>query len=161
MLPKDDGPVLYSVVLRPYRSAGKTTLRWVVGGTALVWATVGLLFAGFGAWPVMPFLGLEVFILFAAFALNNTSGKTEEAINLTATALTVRRVDHWGKQTVSRLPLNWLQVNLEHPATPHCRLELRWHGHSIFVGGFLRPAEKLDLAHALRRQLDRDEITGN
>ncbi len=151
----DDGPILYCAVLRPYRSAGKRAIRRVVVGTAIIWVIVGIVFAVFGAWPVLPFLGLEVIILFAAFALNNSSAQTEETINLTETTLTVRRVDHWGKQKLFRLPTNWLQVNLENPLTPHCRLELRSHGQSIYIGAFLGPGEKVDLAKALRRHLDR------
>lgn len=161
MTSTNEQPILYCAVLRPYRSASPITARRVVLGTGVVWGVVGLLFASIGAWPIMPFLGLEVLILFAAFSLNNTSGQTQEAINLTASMVTVRRVDHWGKETVTQLPTNWLQVNLDNPPTPQSRLELRSHGKSLHVGSFLGPAEKADLARTLRRHLARHPGTPN
>lgn len=148
-------PVLYSAVLRPHRSAGAQNVRVVVLAMAAVFFAVGGAFALAGAWPVMPFLGLEVLLLFAALQLNLRAGNALEAIALTESALTIRRVDHWGKETQVAFPPHWLQVNLEEPPDRMTPLELRSHGRSLVIGSFLLPNERLALARTLRRELDR------
>lgn len=122
---------------------------------ALVWGIVGVVFAIVGAWPIMPFLGLEVLLLIAAFKLSNHTSQAQETVNLTPTTLTVRRVDHWGKHSDFTFPAAWLQVNMDDPPTTKSRIELRSRGRSVHIGGFLAPAERLDLARTLRRHLSR------
>jgi uncharacterized membrane protein len=104
---------------------------------------------------VVPFLGLEVLLLYGAFRLHQRAGNACEAINLTPRALTVRRVDHWGNRTEFRFPPYWLQVNLDEPPTRRSPLELRSHGDSLTIGSFLLPEERLRLARSLRRELAR------
>ena len=52
--------VRYSVVLRPHRSAGAGSVRTLICLVALAWFAVGIVFVLVGAWPVAPFLGLEI-----------------------------------------------------------------------------------------------------
>lgn len=150
-----DSPVLYSVVLRPHRSSSLDAIRLVSVLLAVVWLAVGGAFMVAGAWPVMPFLGLEVLLLYGALRLNHHAGYTEEAIALTERALTVRQTNHWGRRTDASFPPHWLQVNLDEPPDRRTPLELRSHGRSLVVGSFLLPEERRDLARALRRELAR------
>jgi uncharacterized membrane protein len=147
--------VVYSAVLRPHRSVGTRTIRRVVLFVFAVLFTASLAFIAAGAWPVAPFMGLEVMLLLGALRLNDRAGNAYEAINLTPTALTVRRVDHWGNRREYSFPPYWLQVNLEEPPSRQTPLELRSHGRSLIIGAFLLPEERLQLAHALRRELGR------
>jgi uncharacterized membrane protein len=147
--------VLYSAVLRPHRSAGARTIRRVVLCAFALLFSVSLIFIAAGAWPVAPFMGLELALLFGALRLNDRAGNAYEAINLTRKSLTVRRVDHWGNRVEFRFPPEWLQVNLNEPPSRETPLELRSHGRSLIIGAFLLPEERLQLAHALRRELDR------
>lgn len=151
--------VRYSVVLRPHRSAGESTIRTVIRLVALAWLVVGMVFIVVGAWPVAPFLGLEVLLLYGAFRLSARAGNALEAINLTDSALTVRRVNFWGKQKQFSFPPYWLQVNFDEPPSNLSRLELRSHGNSLVIGTFLQPRERLELARVLRRELAR--LTGS
>lgn len=155
MTPAANAPVVYSTIIKPHRSAGIADTRTLLLLVASAWAVVGAVFVIAGAWPVVPFLGLEVALLAGAFALNNKAASAEETINLTAVALTVRRVDHWGKQTVFSFPPQWLQVNTDVSGPRGPRLELRSHGRSLFIGSFLLPEERLALARTLRRELAR------
>jgi uncharacterized membrane protein len=145
--------VLYSAVLRPHRSAGSTTIRWIIWLVGIAWLIIGLAFAAAGAWPVMPFLGLEVLLLYGALRLNQRAGNACEAVNLSEQALSVRRVDPWGKQTDYSFQPHWLQVNIDEPPTRRSPVELRSHGRSLVIGKFLLPHERLELARALRREL--------
>ena len=147
--------VLYSAVLRPHRSAGQKVARIVTGLVAALLVIVGAGFLLAGAWPVLPFLGLEVVLLYAALRFNQRAANACEAINLTRKALTVHRVDHWGKQSDFSFPPYWLQINLlEMPGQDNC-LELRTHGRSLAIASFLLPHERRELAQTLRRALGR------
>lgn len=150
-----NAPVLYSAIIRPHRSAGIAGTRTVLLFVAAAWLVVGTVFVVAGAWPVVPFLGLEIGLLAGAFALNNKAASAEETINLTAAVLTVRRVDHWGKQSLFSFKPQWLQVNTDSAGPTGPRLELRSHGRSLYIGSFLLPAERLALARTLRRELTR------
>jgi uncharacterized membrane protein len=147
--------VLYSAVLRPHRSAGQKVARVVAALVAGLLTVVGTGFLLAGAWPVLPFLGAEVVLLYAALRFNQHAGNAFEAINLTRQALTVRRVDHWGKQSDFSFPPDWLQVNLQPMPGHDNRLELRTHGRSLAIASFLPPHEREELALTLRRALGR------
>lgn len=150
--------VVYSAVLRPHRSASLPAMRTLVLVIAIAWGGVGLTFALLGAWPVAPFIGAEVLFLYIALRWNLRTGNEQEAINLTPTALTVSRVDHWGKQTRTSFPPHWLQINIEPTCSDDNRLELRTHGRSLIIAQFLPPSERVELACALRRELGK--LTG-
>jgi len=150
-----DTTVVFSAVLRPHRSSGRRTAKLVALLAAAVTAVVGAVFALAGAWPVLPFFGGEVLLLYLALRLHERAGRACETITLTPVALTVRRVDHWGKQMQFSFPPHWLQVNvLEMPGGDN-RLELRSHGRSLAIAAFLLPQERLALAETLRRELQR------
>lgn len=150
-----DTTVLFSAVLRPHRSAGPGTLRTVICLVAVILLVVGIVFMAVGAWPVAPFLGIEVLLLGLALRLNAHAGNTYEAISLTPRALTVRRVNHWGKQSEFAFLPYWLQVNIDDPPERWSPLELRSHGRSLVIASFLPPNERVQLAKTLRRELSR------
>jgi uncharacterized membrane protein len=148
-----DANVVYSAVLRPHRSLGAGGIRIVVILVAIASAIPGTLFLALGAWPVLPFLGLDVVILYAALRWNLRAGNAFEAINLSRRALTVRQANAWGRQTETSFQPQWLQVNIEELAADDNRLELRSRGRSLVIGRFLPPHERVELAQALRREL--------
>lgn len=158
MSPYSSSSVVYSAVLRPHRSASLPAIRTLVLIIAIAWGGVGTTFALLGAWPVLPFIGVELLLLYIAMRWNLKTGNEQEAINLTPSALTVSRVDHWGKQTNTSFPPHWLQINIEPTVSDDNRLELRTHGRSLIIAQFLQPSERVELAYALRRELSK--LTG-
>lgn len=150
-----DTVVLYSAILRPHRSSGTSLARRLTGLVAAFLVVSGTGFLIAGAWPVLPFFGLEVVLLYCALRFNQRAGNTSEAINLTRQALTVRRTDHWGNQSSFSFPPYWLQVNLHDMPGFDNRLELRTHGRSLAIASFLLPHERQQLAQTLQRALSR------
>lgn len=151
----DDTAVLYSAVLRPHRSSGVLGARIVTLIVASLLGAIGMGFVLAGAWPILPFLGLEVVVLYVALRFNQRAGNAEEAINLTRRALTVRRTDHWGNQSSFSFSPHWLQVNLLPLPGNDNQLELRSQGRSLAIAKFLTPDEREVLALTLRRMLGR------
>lgn len=152
--------IVYSAILRPYRSGSVSAVHWIGILLSVVFLGVGLAFALAGAWLVLPFLGLEILVLLVALRLNLRKGNALEAINLSRSALTVRQVDPWGRQMQYTFPPQWLQVNLVQRRSQTAELELRSHGRSLTIGRFLLPHDRIALAQALRRELSRLDRPG-
>lgn len=146
-------PALFDALLTPHRSLGPrgfVILMACVGGVGF---TAGLAFFLMGAWPVVGFMGLEVFLVWLAFRINYRRARMFEELRLTRDALTVRRVDHWGGEKRWTFQPYWLQVRMDDPPEPESRLTLRSHGKSLSIGDFLAPEERLALARELQRHL--------
>ena len=152
---ESDEEVLFDAVLTPHRSLsprGFLALMLAVCGVSFA---AGMAFFLVGAWPVVGFLGLDVLLIYLAFKLSYRSARGYESLLLTRRDLTVCRVDPRGRERCWRFQPAWLQVEMDDPPRHESRLELRSHGRSLAIGGFLTPGERLDLAKALRQALER------
>lgn len=141
--------------LRPHRSLTRRGLAVVLAIAAVPSFGLGVVFLSLGAWPVTGFLGLDVALLYVAFRLNNRAARESERVRLSETALTVDRhaidgrKEHWSFQP------NWLRVDVDDPPRPDSKLLLTTHGRSLAIGQFLPPAERVEVADALRSALRR------
>jgi uncharacterized membrane protein len=149
-----DEPTLFSAVLTPHRSLGRTgfvVLMCLIGGISFV---AGLVFFIAGAWPVMGFFGLDVLLVYIAFKVSYRSAAAYEQVTMTPSTLTVRKVSHRGK--VAEWTLNPVWVRLQREANEEFgieRLFLVSHGRRVPVATFLGPAEKASFASALSAAL--------
>lgn len=151
----DEPEVLFDAVLTPHRSLsprGFLALMLAIGGVSFA---AGMVFFLVGAWPVVGFLGVDVLLIYLAFKLSYRSARGYESLHLTREGLTVRSVDPRGRERCWRFQPAWLQVEMDDPPRHESRLELRSHGRTLAIGGFLTPGERLDLARALREALER------
>jgi uncharacterized membrane protein len=145
-----DEPTLFSAVLTPHRSLGRTgfvVLMCLIGGISFV---AGLVFFIAGAWPVMGFFGLDVLLVYIAFRVSYRSAAAYEQVTMTPSTLTVRKVSHRGK--VAEWTLNPVWVRLQREANEEFGLErlfLVSHGRRLPVATFLGPQEKASFASAL------------
>ncbi len=141
--------------LRPHRSLTRRGLAIVLAIAAVPSFGLGVVFLAMGAWPVTGFLGLDVALLYLAFRLNNRAARESERVRLSETELTVDRhaidgrAEHWSFQP------NWLRVDVDDPPRPDSKLLLSTHGRSLAIGQFLPPAERVEVADALRLALRR------
>ena len=155
MPPPTAAPVLFDAVLAPHRSLGRRGFAWLIGAFACASGAIGLGFYLIGAWPVVGFVGLDVVLLWGALKLSYFSARRTERLRLSAEALTVHRVDPWGRaDDVSFAPPHWLRVEIDDPPRHESRLVIASHGRGITVGSFLQPEERFAVATALRRALD-------
>ena len=149
-----DEPTLFSAVLTPHRSLGRTgfvVLMCLIGGISFV---AGLVFFIAGAWPVMGFFGLDVLLVYIAFKVSYRSAAAYEQVTMTPSTLTVRKVSHRGK--VAEWTLNPVWVRLQREANEEFgieRLFLVSHGRRLPVATFLGPQEKASFASALSAAL--------
>lgn len=83
---------LFDAVLYPHRSLSPRGLRNVILGIAGALTLVALYFTMLGAWPVLPFFGCEILLVWWAFRTNARDGLAFERVRLTREELTIARV---------------------------------------------------------------------
>ncbi len=148
-------PPLFNVVLTPNRSLSPAGFWIVMVGVAAISFTAGLVFLLQGAWPVFGFFGLDVALIYFAFRASYRSGNLYETVRLTREELAIRRVLPSGQTRSWSFQPYWLRVHMDEPPVPGSQLTLTSHGKSLVIGSFLSPAERVELARALRAALSR------
>ncbi len=151
----DNGRIFFDATLHPNRSlspAGFRLFMLIAGASALI---IGTLFMVAGAWPVFGFCGAEFLLLYAAFRMNYRAGRAYERIRLTEDQLEIRRFSARGEVGRWRFEPTWLQVSMENPPQHDSQITLTTHGQSLTVGSFLSPAERLEVAEALKDAIRR------
>jgi uncharacterized membrane protein len=149
----DKDRTVFDVLLTPHRSLSPRGFLLLMALVCAISFTAGLIFYLAGAWPVVGFLGLDVLLIYVAFRINYRRAHMYETLHMTAHALTVRRVNHWGEERRWSFQPAWLQILMDDPPDHGSQLTLRSHGNSLVIGSFLTPGERLDLARALRSAL--------
>lgn len=104
-----------------------------------------------GAWPILPFAGVEMAVLYLAFRYMDRHASDCERITIRGDDVAV---EVYEGRKVTRLEMNrcWAQVVC---ARDGSRLALRSHGREIEVGRNLCNAERADVARELARELRR------
>lgn len=121
------------------------------GVTAVGSLTVAGLFAWQGMWPILPFAGLELFVLGLVLGLSMRRGCYWEEISVSEDRVTIRRQGFEPGQTVE-FSRHWAQVELRPSPRPghHGRLLIRSHGRAFEVGEMLTEEERRGLGDRLR-----------
>lgn len=103
----------------------------------------------FGAWPLLPFAGLEALGLCLAFGYMAQHAEDYERVAIQGDRVAVEIVDG---HAVRRFELNrhWAQVVCE---SGGARVALRSHGRELEIGRHLRTEQRVLLAGELRREL--------
>jgi uncharacterized membrane protein len=143
-------PTLFSALLTPHRSLSNTGFLVVIGLIAGLSFMAGILFLLLGAWPVMPFLGLDVVLIYWAFRANYRAAAAYEEVTVTPSELHVKKVSARGKVAEWSLNPVWVRLEREtHEEFGVMRLLLVSHGRKLSVGSFLGPNERESFAVAL------------
>jgi uncharacterized membrane protein len=145
---------IFSVVITPHRSLSSTgflIFMLCIGGASFV---SGVAFLLLGAWPVFGFLGLDVLLVYWAFRANFRAARAYEEVTVTATELTVRKVNPRGAVQVWTLNPLWVRLDrIVHEEFGIERLFLVSRGRRLSIAGALSPDEKKDFASALSAAL--------
>ncbi|MBT5570093.1 MAG: DUF2244 domain-containing protein [Alphaproteobacteria bacterium] len=147
---------LFDAVIYPHRSLGPRGVRNIILGLAGALSLVAIYFTAMGAWPVLPFFGCEILLIWWAFKASARDGRASERVRLTQDELTVARMRPSGREQHHRIaPPHWLRVDLTARPGGANELRLASHGRSLKVGGFLTPEERGELAEELRVAVQR------
>ena len=147
-------PIIFDAILKPYASLSSYGFLTFMLTLIIISCSIGIVFSILGAWPVLGFFGLEIFIIYQAFKYNYRDSKRIENITLTGNDIVIERVSHKGESRIFRLQTYWMKVDYRLSKTTRCgELILRSHGKAIEIGRFLTPREKKSLAIRLEREL--------
>jgi len=147
-------PEIFSAIITPHRSLspnGFLIFMLCLGGLSFL---SGMAFVLLGAWPVFGFFGLDVLLVYWAFRANFRAARAYEEVKVTASELTVRKVNQRGG--VREWTLNPVWVRLDrtvHEEFGIERLFLISRGRRLSIAAFLGPDEKASFARALSSAL--------
>jgi len=124
-------------------------LLCVLACIACVSLGIAVVFACLGAWPILPFAGIEVLALATAFYLNGRHAADYERIALAGGSLVVEASDA-GRVRRHEFRLPWLRFDeRRHGGDLH--LLLHSAGHELEIGRHLDTERRASLAAQLRR----------
>ncbi|MFC3714511.1 DUF2244 domain-containing protein [Sphingoaurantiacus capsulatus] len=145
----------FDLVLTPNRSLDRRHARWIVLGVGAIMGLMALRMLWLGAWPVVPFLILDVALVVWAFRASYRSGRGFETLRLDADDLVVRRTSPEGHERRIRLEPLWTRATLERLAMKQNRLWLVARDTRVSVGRFLSPAEREAIYEVIADGLER------
>lgn len=151
---RGDGAI-FDAILYPNRSlptAGFVAVMTVVIAVNLFF---GLTFLALGAWPIVGFCGLDVFLVWLAFKLSYRQGRLHERVRVAPGEMWVSRVEPSGHETRWRLQPHWTRVAIEKPVRHESQVRVTSKGRTLILGAFLSPRERGEFADALAAALHR------
>jgi len=141
------------LTLTPNRSFGPTPTRWLIGGVGGFFLLSGLRFLALGAWPILPFMVIDVGLLWWAFRTNNAAGRGHERVILADHALTVLRVSRHGEEQRFGFDPYFARVQIEETPLGDAELFLAARGRRVRVGGFLSAPERREVGAVIAAAL--------
>ena len=145
---------IYERRITPHRSLDRRSFRTLL----VVFCACGFLsslpFVALGAWPIVGFMGLDVFILYIAFSANFRAARAYEDIAVTPLELRLAKVSARGARREWRF--NPLFTRLEREEIEEfgvVRLDVVSRERRVEIAGFLGPEAKKDFAQDLTRAL--------
>lgn len=150
---KSDAPIYFKAVLRPNPPLPPSACLWLLVTVAIVNMAIALVFVLRGAWPVTPFMGVDVLVLAWAFLSSNRAAKRREELELSRAEL---RIDYYpARGAPKHVGLNpyWVRVELDEPLWGKRAITLASHGKQLQIGSFLTPGDRASIAKALASAL--------
>lgn len=134
------------IVIMPNHSLSTRQAAWffaIVGGTCLGIA-MGFTLAGY--WPILPFAGLELFVLGLALGISLRRGRYREVITISSDTVCI---DRGTGERIERVefPLHWASVELDrgHARWSVSRLMIRSGASNCEVASCLTESERRGL----------------
>lgn len=149
--PDDDAP-LFAAILTPHRSLGWPGFIAVMAAVVAFNLIGAVMFTTIGAWPVLPFLGLDVLIIFLAFRANYIHARAYEEITITPAEIRIRKVTFHGRSREWRFNPAWTRLTqvVDEEDGQVLSLTLDEGRRKLDIATFLPPVEREGFGKALR-----------
>ena len=150
------GPPPYVHHSVPNRSLGPAGRRWFLGAIVATTMVIAAGAAAIGAWPVMPFAGLEVSLLLLAFHVVRAHDADYERLEIGEHEV---RVEAREAESLTHFVAHrpWARVVVRERGT-RCTLRLAYAGRWVPLGRLLSDEGRRRLAQELRGRID---VTAN
>ena len=152
----DVDPLPFVHLSTPNRSLGVDARRWALAAMAATTLGIAGGAAAFGAWPVMPFAGLEVALLAFAFHVLGRHDADFERLEIAQHRVLVEvREARNASRFVAHMP--WARVEMRSRGG-RCTLRLAYAGKSVPLGRMLSDEGRRQLAEDLRGRIPLREL---
>ncbi len=140
------------IELRAHSSLNQRQARWFLLTVAIGPALTAGFCVSQGFWPVLPFAGLELGLLWWTLRWSMRKGERRELISITTDYVTIN-AQLGVAQANTRFPRHWTRVKLRAPqvAQHPSRLVFESQGRACEVGSFLTDDERRALAARLQQ----------
>lgn len=140
-------------VARRNNSLSSTHRMWIFACVCAFSMAIALVFTVFGAWPVMPFTGIEMAVLYTAFRYIERHASDYEIIAIMEDRV---RIESRVGSEIRCVEFNrhWAQL-VTNDGSGEPRLALRSHGRDVEFGRHLTSTDRERVARELREQLRR------
>lgn len=138
-------------VIQPNRSLSPRGLRLFFSVACSVSLAVAIACLLLGAWPVLPFAGVEILLLGVCLYLVARRAKDYEVVAIRDDRVEVRQGSLTKQERSCSFPRAWARASLQRHATGWypSRLTIRSHGREVEVGRCLNEEERERLARDL------------
>ncbi len=143
----------FRLLIRPDCSLSLRGVKVLVLTFALVAASIGVFMLTLGAWPVLPFLGLEIAVLAVVFLMLQRRARFYDLVEAKGDDVRLHQRGQHGEKT-GKLNRYWTQVRLA--AGGHwypSRLLVGSHGDFMEIGAALTEEDRIKTAKELQRAL--------
>ncbi len=158
---------MYSFELRPNSSLTPRATAWFYGSLAAILSCIALGCAALGFWPVLPFAGLELAVLYGAVNWVQRRSETREYIRVDDASVVIEKRWKVWRGGTDRIAYSfqrpWTRIELRsgNPAHWPSRLLFRSRGQSVEIGAFLTDTERRGLKNRLAELLADDGRSQN
>jgi uncharacterized membrane protein len=141
----------FKVTFKPNSALSAISKKRVIILLTAIPCVIGVAFCFLGAWPILPFVGLEVVALAYAFYYVNKHEADYESISIEGDSLMIERCIG---QSVSQHEINpyWVKVMQHELPNGELHLYLQSHGKEIEVGRYLTRKQRELLAKQLKQR---------
>ena len=152
-------PAIFDLELRPNRSMPERHFWRMIAGVAVIFLAMGVRFLLLGAWPILPFMLVDLVLLWWAMRASYRSGRASEHLRLDSEGLELVRVAAHGQVRRTRIEPHWARVELEELGADQNRLWLTAPNPSgstrarHAIGAFLSPGERAEIARVIEAGL--------
>ena len=144
--------IQFETISRRNNSSSRSVRLLVFGSLGLFTLLIAVGFVMMGAWPVLPFAGLECVALLLAYVWLDRHDDDYELIAINGDDVVVEARDG-GKLERRQLSRYWARVVVEEKRAGQTRVFLRAHGREVEFGRLLPDKARMDLAKRLRTRL--------
>ena len=151
VIPEIDAYSSFKVTFKPNSALSAVSKQRIIVLLTLIPCVIGIVFCFLGAWPILPFVGLEVVALAYAFFYINKHEADYESISIEGESLIVERCV---AENVSQHVINsyWVKVVQHELPNGELHLYLQSHGKELEVGRYLTRKQRELLAKQLKQR---------
>ena len=151
VIPEIDAYNSFKVTFKPNSALSAVSKQRIIILLTLIPCVIGIEFCFLGAWPILPFVGLEVVALAYAFFYINKHEADYESISIEGESLIVERCV---AENISQHVINpyWVKIVQHELPNGELHLYLQSHGKELEVGRYLTRKQRELLAKQLKQR---------